>query len=179
MSLLFIFFLTQQDLNHEQLRLSDVKQTMEQERAERLEVGATMVERDREVRRLTAEIEERDLNHGRDMAALKKSWQKEKTLLIVRAKEIAAASEERHRESVRKAKRKLEGQQRKIAALSMDKVTLLEEGGRSSSVVLASPSEEQAEEEAGGTVLSVFEKELASLKERQLEYGLQVTSNKK
>lgn len=164
-----IYFWLLQDLVHEQLRLSDVKQTLEQERAERLEVGATMVERDREVRRLTAELEEKDLNHGRDMAALKKAWQREKTLLIVRAKEIAAASEERHRESVRKAKRKLEGQQRKIAALSMDKVTLLEEG-RS---VMAS-SDEQAEEEAGGTVLSVFEEEFASLNDRQLEYAISI-----
>jgi len=33
----------------------------------------------------------------------KKAWQTEKSMLIVRAKEIAAAGEERHRESVRKA----------------------------------------------------------------------------
>ena len=164
---------------HEQLRLSDMKQTLEQERAERLEVGAKMVERDREVRRLTADLEERDLNHGRDTAALKKAWQKEKTLLIVRAKEIAAASEERHRESVRKAKRKLEGQQRKIAALSMDKVTLLEEGGTGRSPALVERfADERAEEEAGGTVLSVFEKELASLKDRQTEYSKYISSTK-
>lgn len=142
-----------------------------------------MVERDREVLRLTAEIEERELNHGRDMAALKKAWQREKTLLIVRAKEIAAACEERHRESVRKAKRKLEGQQRKIAALSMDKVTLFEEGKRTlfeegkRSSLMAS-SEEQAEEEAGGAVLSVFEQELASLKNRQLVYGKSISGKK-
>lgn len=134
-----------------------------------------MVERDREVLRLRAEIEERELNHGRDMATLKKSWQKEKTLLIVRAKEIAAACEERHRESVRKAKRKLEGQQRKIAALSMDKVMLLEDGDRSS---LRATSEERAEEEAGGAVLSVFEQELASLKDRQLVYGNSISGKK-
>jgi hypothetical protein len=163
---------------HEQLRLSDMKQTLEQERAERLEVGAKMVERDREVRRLMAELEERDLNHGRDTAALKKAWQKEKTLLIIRAKEIAAASEERHRESVRKAKRKLEGQQRKIAALSMDKVTLLEEGGTSPSVVIAERIvNEKAEEKAGGTISYMFEKELASLQDRQNEYSKFISSN--
>ena len=155
-----------------------MKQTLEQERAERLEVGAKMVERDREVRRLTAELEERDLNYGRDTASLKKAWQKEKSLLIIRAKEIAAASEERHRESVRKAKRKLEGQQRKIAALSMDKVTLLEEGGIGRSAAMEHITDEKAEVEAGGTVVSVFEKELASLKDRQTEYSKSISSNK-
>ena len=137
-----------------------------------------MVERDREVRRLTAELEERDLNYGRDTASLKKAWQKEKSLLIIRAKEIAAASEERHRESVRKAKRKLEGQQRKIAALSMDKVTLLEEGGIGRSAAMEHITDEKAEVEAGGTVVSVFEKELASLKDRQTEYSKSISSNK-
>lgn len=154
--------------------MADAKQTLEQERAERLEMGATMVERDREVRRLMAELEEKELNHGQEVTALRKAWQREKTLLIVRAKDIAAASEERRRDSVRKAKRKLEMQQRKIAALSMDKVALLEDGSKP----ILSSSEEHAEEAAGGTVLSMLEDELASLKQRQSSYSKSISSKK-
>ena len=44
---------------HEQLRVSDLKDTLEKERSERVEVGASLVERDREVHRLLAEIERR------------------------------------------------------------------------------------------------------------------------
>mmetsp|Transcript_14680 Transcript_14680/g.35455 ORF Transcript_14680/g.35455 Transcript_14680/m.35455 type:complete len:112 (-) Transcript_14680:433-768(-) len=111
-----------------------------------------MVERDREMRRLMADLEQNELNHARDTTTVKRVWQRENTLLIVRAKYIATACEERHRETVRKAKRKLEGQQRKIAALSMDKITLLEEGCSA-----AAAAEELAEEEAGGIMLSIFE----------------------
>ena len=160
------------DLAHEQLRVADFKQTLEQERGDRVEVGATMVERDREVRRLTAEGEQKEMNHAREMTALKKAWQTEKTMLIVRAKEIAAAGEERHRESVRKAKRKLEAQQRKIAALSMDKVTLLEGGRRP-----AAAGDEDAEEQAGGAVTSIFAQELDVLNDRQTSYTASVSSD--
>ena len=100
---------------------------LEQERADRVEVGASLVDRDREVRRLLAELERKELKHSKDMSTMKKMWQREKDTLIGEKEEIAAACEERHRDSLRKAKRKLDGQKRKIAALSLDKVTLLEE----------------------------------------------------
>ena len=68
---------------HEQLRVSDLKETLEKERSERVEVGASLVDRDREVHRLLAEIERRDIQHARDSAAMKKTWQREKTSLIM------------------------------------------------------------------------------------------------
>ena len=151
---------------HEQLRVSDLKDTLEKERSERVEVGASLVERDREVHRLLAEIERREIQHARDLAAMKKAWQREKTSLIIRAKDIAATGEERYRDSIRKAKRKLDGQQKKIAALSVDKVTLLEERGKKD----LPDSEERAEESYGGSSFSVFERELSILRDRQMSY---------
>ena len=97
---------------------------------------------------------------------MKKAWQREKTSLIIRAKDIAATGEERYRDSIRKAKRKLDGQQKKIAALSVDKVTLLEERGKKD----LPDSEERAEESYGGSSFSVFERELSILRDRQMSY---------
>ena len=68
---------------HEQLRVSDLKDTLEKERSERVEVGASLVERDREVHRLLAEIERRDIQHARDLAAMKKAWQRSRRNLNV------------------------------------------------------------------------------------------------
>ena len=139
---------------------------LEQERADRVEVGASLVDRDREVRRLLAELERKELKHSKDMSTMKKMWQREKDTLIGRAKEIAAACEERHRDSLRKAKRKLDGQKRKIAALSLDKVTLLEE----SSVAKSSLATERRELDSGGVEFSLFEQELLTLRTRQEVY---------
>ena len=139
---------------------------LEQERADRVEVGASLVDRDREVRRLLAELERKELRHARDMSTMKKMWQREKDALIGRAKEIAAACEERHRDSLRKAKRKLDGQKRKIAALSMDKVTLLE----GNSIAKSSLASERQELDSGGMEFSLFEQELLTLRNRQEVY---------
>lgn len=139
---------------------------LEQERADRVEVGASLVDRDREVRRLLAELERKELRHARDMSTMKKMWQREKDALIGRAKEIAAACEELHRDSLRKAKRKLDGQKRKIAALSMDKVTLLE----GNSIAKSSLASERQELDSGGTEFSLFEQELLTLRNRQEVY---------
>ena len=71
---------------------------------------------------------------------------------------------------MRKAKRKLEGQQTKIAALSMDKVTLLEDAGCRPAAAAAAAGQELAEEQAGGAIISVFDRELGMLKDRQTSY---------
>jgi len=156
------------DLECERVRVGDLKSTIERERAERVEVGASLLERDREVRRLLSELERKDLKTQNDVANMKKAWQKEKLGLIGRAKEIASTMEERHRLSVKRAKRKIDGARRTIAALSMDKVTLLEstanQFGKLDAVL------EKNEEDAGGTSVSVFEQELASLRGRQDSY---------
>jgi len=72
----------------------------------------------------------------------------------------------------RKAKLKLQGQQRKIAALSMDKVSLLGEGRRP-----AAAGDEDAEEQAGGAVTSIFAQELDGLKIRHTSYTASVGSD--
>jgi chromosome segregation ATPase len=158
------------DLEHAGVRVGDLKETLERERVERVEVGASLIERDREVRRLLSELERKDLAHANERSKSKASWQKEKLSLIARAKEIAATMEERHRESMRKAKRKIDGANRKVAALSMDKVTLLE------STAAGHAEAERREEAAGGSSMSVFEQELAALRGRQDEYDKSVAS---
>ena len=159
------------DLEHAGVRVGDLKETLERERVERVEVGASLVERDREVRRLLSELERKDLQHANERSKSKASWQKEKLSLIARAKEIAATMEERYRESMRKAKRKIDGANRKVAALSMDKVTLLE------STAAGHVEAERREEAAGGTSMSVFEQELVSLRGRQDEYDRSVANS--
>ena len=117
----------------------------------------------------------KDLQHANERSKSKAAWQKEKLSLIARAKEIAATMEERHRESTRKAKRKIDGANRKVAALSMDKATLLESAATATGN--AEKAAERLEEAAGGTSVSVFERELASLRGRQDEYDKSVASS--
>ena len=166
---------SKRDLEHAGVRVGDLKETLERERVERVEVGASLIERDREVRRLLSELERKDLQHANERSKSKAAWQKEKLSLIARAKEIAATMEERHRESTRKAKRKIDGANRKVAALSMDKATLLESAATATGN--AEKAAERLEEAAGGTSVSVFERELASLRGRQDEYDKSVASS--
>ena len=77
---------TKKDLEHEHVRMADLRNTIEVERVERVEVGASLIERDREVRRLLAELERKDLKSQNEIATMKKAWQKEKIALINRAK---------------------------------------------------------------------------------------------
>ena len=166
---------SKRDLEHAGVRVGDLKETLERERVERVEVGASLIERDREVRRLLSELERKDLQHANERSKSKAAWQKEKLALIARAKELAATMEERHRESTRKAKRKIDGANRKVAALSMDKATLLESAATATGN--AEKAAERLEEAAGGTSVSVFERELASLRGRQDEYDKSVASS--
>ena len=159
------------DLEHADVRVGDLKETLKRERVERVEVGASLVERDREVRRLLSKLERKDLQHANERSKSKASWQKEKLSLIARAKEIAATMEERHRESMRKAKRKIDSANRRVAAFAMVKVPLLE------STAAGHVEAERREEAAGGTSMSVFEQELMSLRGRQDEYDKSVASS--
>ena len=159
------------DVEHERVRIADLKQTIERERVERVEVGASLIDRDREVRRLLAELERKDLKTQNDVCVMKKAWQKEKLGLIARAKDIACTMEERHRLSMRKARRKIESAQRKVAALANDKVSLLESTVPKSGCDDA----ERNEATAGGTSAS-FERELALLRGRQDTYDRSVAN---
>ena len=159
------------DLEHADVRVGDLKETLKRERVERVEVGASLVERDREVRRLLSKLERKDLQHANERSKSKASWQKEKLSLIARAKEIAATMEERHRESMRKAKRKIVSANRRVAAFAMVEVPLLE------STAAGHVEAERREEAAGGTSMSVFEQELMSLRGRQDEYDKSVASS--
>ena len=159
------------DLEHADVRVGDLKETLKRERVERVEVGASLVERDREVRRLLSKLERKDLQHANERSKSKASWQKEKLSLIARAKEIAATMEERHRESMRKAKRKIDSANRRVAAFAMVEVPLLE------STAAGHVEAERREEAAGGTSMSVFEQELMSLRGRQDEYDKSVASS--
>ena len=58
--------------------VSDLKDTLEKERSERVEVGASLVERDREVHRLLAEIERRDIQHDSRLGRHEKKHGREK-----------------------------------------------------------------------------------------------------
>ena len=82
--------------------------------------------------------------------------------------------EERHRNSMRKARRKIDNAQRKVVGLAHDKVTLLESTVPTD---VGGSSAEEREEQSGGTSLSVLEQELAALRGRQETYDRSVANS--
>jgi hypothetical protein len=165
-----------QDLRREQLRVVELSNVLQLEKTRKSEAEATISARDCELRELTIVLEQCKISYAEQIRSMKHRWYRDRSSFSIRLKRIAVIGETRRRATSRKAKQKILSQQRRILPFSSDLLLADLDGGPSklrqwinddttNSVMLPAPME--------------FEKELAALEKKQLQYVQRIQSSLK